>query len=358
VPDKAQCLWQSEKDPWQQQNYWKLRLINDDQTLVGLTDKELFTWCVETGKIAGRVLLPQKGISIDAKCYPFIFIGFESGSILVVDLARSLILNQTAFHPQPVRTLVMSDDHLRLVVNSRRVYHIVWEYTDKSPAIPINKALTLGLRRLESHIEIRDLRHRHFVILHAPLPEIECENEDERNKISEQLDAQNRNAADHFIGEHFGSLLDQWRMKPNDPSPLRKIAQCGFALHQEQKSFSVLNAAITLNDKHIVPLADLTGVYLDLGRLGRKLGIPASREYQFYRSAIVAKPPSDDAYRASGELKSAACKHAGECDARLQSTYKTSFLMRDHQYEKLARKFCPDADWNDADKFQTYALYD
>lgn len=111
-------------------NLGHLRLINADQTLVGLADEELLTWCVDTGKITDRIQLPEKGRSIDAKCYPFIFIGFESGSIAVVDAARSLILIHTSAHSKPVDTLVLSDDNLRIVINSRRVLHVNWEYSE------------------------------------------------------------------------------------------------------------------------------------------------------------------------------------------------------------------------------------
>jgi hypothetical protein len=117
VPDEAPTLRQ-------------LRLINGDQTLVGLADEELLTWCVDTGKITDRIHLPEKGRSMDAKCYPFVFVGFESGYIAVIDAARSLVLIHTSAHSQPVDTLVLSDDNLRLVINSRRVLHVNWEYSE------------------------------------------------------------------------------------------------------------------------------------------------------------------------------------------------------------------------------------
>ena len=343
VPDKAECLSQ-------------LRLINDDQTVVGLADKELLIWCVETGKITERVLLPENGLSIDAKCYPFIFVGFVSGSIAVVDATRGVLVNQSSVHSQPVHTLVLSDDHLRLVINSRRVYHIVWVYAEKQPAILENKTFTLGLRHLEQQIAIDELRDKYIAILYASPPDIECDDEDDRNKHSEQFHAQQKIAADRFIDEHFASTLEQWRKNPSDPSPLRKIAQAGFVLHQERKSVALLHSVVTENEKNDVPLADFTGVYLDLGRLGQQLKIPIREEHSFYRRAIYAKTPPNGIYKASGELKAAACKYASTCEQRTIPTFDATEL--NSKYKNLVAYFCPHADWNDSDIFDAYALYD
>ena len=181
----------------------------------------------------------------------------------------------------------------------------------------------------------------------------------EIEKIREQsskleMEGKSTEAA-RLISGYLLDAFDDWRANTHDPAPLRKLAIAGFAFKKQSIAYGMLRG-FPKYEKDGVPLIDLTGVYLDIGRLGNDLGIPPEEEFAYYEKAVNAEPPPGATYRASGKLKAAACKYASLCGHLVFSP--TEAMQKDITLKLLADAHAPEIDWNDTDAFADCVLMD
>ncbi len=89
-------------------------------------------WDVSTGNLirhipTSRNYDTQSPIST-FDCYPFAFLGGNDGSVSVIDCEIGMELFVVPGPHETVKSLVLSQDKLRLVVNSEWVIHLFWDY--------------------------------------------------------------------------------------------------------------------------------------------------------------------------------------------------------------------------------------
>ncbi|MCF7732832.1 MAG: protein kinase [Akkermansiaceae bacterium] len=89
-------------------------------------------WDVATGRLlrdipTSRSYDTQSPIST-FDCYPFAFLGGDDGAVSVIDCEIGMELFVVAGPHENVKSLVLSQDKLRLVVNGKWVIHLFWDY--------------------------------------------------------------------------------------------------------------------------------------------------------------------------------------------------------------------------------------
>ncbi len=89
-------------------------------------------WDVATGKLL-RQCTTSRSCGIESPietfdCYPFAFLGGDDGSVSVIDCEMGVELFVVPGPYTSVKSLVLSQDKLRLVVNGKWVIHLFWDY--------------------------------------------------------------------------------------------------------------------------------------------------------------------------------------------------------------------------------------
>jgi len=109
----------------------QIALCDDNSKLLALKNG-VEVWDVETG-ILLRHCPTSRSFGFESPiatfdCYPFAFLGGDDGSVSVVDCEIGIELFVVPGPFESVKSLVLSHDKLRLVVNSKWVIHLFWDY--------------------------------------------------------------------------------------------------------------------------------------------------------------------------------------------------------------------------------------
>jgi serine/threonine protein kinase/WD40 repeat protein len=107
-------------------------LLCDGNTKLLTLGHGVEVWDVATGKLlrrcpTSRSLGLQSPIAT-FDCYPFAFLGGSDGAVSVIDCELGIELFVVPGPNETVKSLVLSQDKLRLVVNGEWVIHLFWDY--------------------------------------------------------------------------------------------------------------------------------------------------------------------------------------------------------------------------------------
>jgi serine/threonine protein kinase len=109
----------------------QIALCDDNSKLLALKNG-VEVWDVETGMLL-RHCPTSRSFGFESPiatfdCYPFAFLGGDDGSVSVVDCEIGIELFVVPGPFESVKSLVLSHDKLRLVVNNKWVIHLFWDY--------------------------------------------------------------------------------------------------------------------------------------------------------------------------------------------------------------------------------------
>jgi serine/threonine protein kinase len=109
----------------------QIALCNDNSKLLAC-EHGVGVWDVATGRLlrecpTSRSFGSQSPIAA-FDCYPFAFFGSNDGSVSVIDCEIGMELFVVPGPYESVKSLILSQDKLRLVVNDEWVIHLFWDY--------------------------------------------------------------------------------------------------------------------------------------------------------------------------------------------------------------------------------------
>jgi len=104
----------------------------DDNSKLLVPSHGIEIWDVATGRLlrkcqTSRSFGSQSPI-VTFDCYPLAFFGSDDGSVSVIDCELGIELFVVPGPHETVKSLVLSQDKLRLVVNGKWVIHLFWDY--------------------------------------------------------------------------------------------------------------------------------------------------------------------------------------------------------------------------------------
>jgi hypothetical protein len=109
----------------------QLLLCDDNSKLLAL-GHGVEVWDVATGRLLRRCPTSRSFDSLSPiatfDCYPFAFLGSNDGTVSVIDCELGMELFVVSGPYEIVKSLVLSQDKLRLVVNGDWVIHLFWDY--------------------------------------------------------------------------------------------------------------------------------------------------------------------------------------------------------------------------------------
>lgn len=110
---------------------WAIALCDNNSKLLA-REHEVGVWDVATGRLlrqcpTSRSFGSRSPIAA-LDCYPFAFLGNNDGSVSVIDCEIGMELFVVPGPHESVKSLVLSQDKLRLVVNGEWVIHLFWDY--------------------------------------------------------------------------------------------------------------------------------------------------------------------------------------------------------------------------------------
>lgn len=104
----------------------------DNNSKLLACERGVGVWDVATGKLI-RQCTTSRSMGFESPietfdCYPFAFLGGNDGSVSVIDCEMGVELFVVPGPYTSVKSLVLSQDKLRLVVNGKWVIHLFWDY--------------------------------------------------------------------------------------------------------------------------------------------------------------------------------------------------------------------------------------
>jgi serine/threonine protein kinase len=112
---------------------WPFSLCDNNSKLL-VCERGIEVWDVATGRLlrhipTSRCYDTQSQSPISTfDCYPFAFLGGNDGSVSVIDCEIGMELFVVPGPHETVKSLVLSQDKLRLLVNGEWVIHLFWDY--------------------------------------------------------------------------------------------------------------------------------------------------------------------------------------------------------------------------------------
>lgn len=110
---------------------WPFTLC-DDNTKLLVCERGVEVWDVATGRLLKHIPTSRSYNSQSPittfDCYPFAFLGGSDGSVSVIDCEMGMELFVVPGPHETVKSMVLSQDKLRLVVNGEWVIHLFWDY--------------------------------------------------------------------------------------------------------------------------------------------------------------------------------------------------------------------------------------
>jgi serine/threonine protein kinase len=115
----------------EERRVWPFSLCDNNSKLL-VCERGIEVWDVAMGRLlrhipTSRSYDTQSAIST-FDCYPFAFLGGNDGSVSVIDCEIGMELFVVPGPHETVKSLVLSQDKLRLVVNGEWVIHLFWDY--------------------------------------------------------------------------------------------------------------------------------------------------------------------------------------------------------------------------------------
>lgn len=109
----------------------QIALCDNNSKLLAL-QRGVEVWDVATGRLLKHIPISRSYSSQSPfttfDCYPFAFLGGSDGSVSVIDCEIGVELFVVPGPHETVKSLVLSKDKLRLVVNGEWVIHLFWDY--------------------------------------------------------------------------------------------------------------------------------------------------------------------------------------------------------------------------------------
>jgi|GEM_PF-2383970 len=110
---------------------WQIALCDDNSKLLA-RGHGVAVWDVATGRLL-RTCPTSRSVSYESPiaafdCYPFAFLGGNDGTVSVIDCEIGMELFVVPGPYESVKSLNLSQDKLRLVVNNKWVIHLFWDY--------------------------------------------------------------------------------------------------------------------------------------------------------------------------------------------------------------------------------------
>jgi hypothetical protein len=110
---------------------WPIALCDNNSKLLA-REHGVAVWDVATGALL-RQFPTSRSFGFQSPietfdCYPFAFLGGDDGTVSVIDCEIGMELFVVPGPYENVKTLVLSQDKLRLVVNREWVIHLFWDY--------------------------------------------------------------------------------------------------------------------------------------------------------------------------------------------------------------------------------------
>ena len=124
--------WQKITTYFESEDRWvgPIALCDNNSKLLAC-EQGVGVWDVATGKLL-RQCTTSRSCGFESletfDCYPFAFLGGDDGSVSVIDCEMGVELFVVPGPYTSVKSLVLSQDKLRLVVNGKWVIHLFWEY--------------------------------------------------------------------------------------------------------------------------------------------------------------------------------------------------------------------------------------
>ena len=145
--------------------------------------------------------------------------------------------------------------------------------------------------------------------------------------------------ARELICKLLRKLLECWRDEPSNPAHLRMFATASLRLDTPEVARKSLESVIaTCKESRVL---DLTTLYLELGVVYERLGLPIDDQFVCYQNAAKASPASDARYAATRKQKAKAHYYAHLAAARI--------LLEDEATWHLSRaiEFAPGVNFDD-----------
>lgn len=106
-----------------------VQLTDRGSKFIAASEDHVVIWDTESGRVLRTFQMSHIVVSIESiNCYPICFVGLLDGTVILFDIENEREVRRFKGADEPVRSLSISVDKLRLIVNCHRVFHLMWSF--------------------------------------------------------------------------------------------------------------------------------------------------------------------------------------------------------------------------------------